>query len=50
MVELYNAGEYTNPQGLAYLNRLSSLCFVFEINEIRAGRVGPPTLAKRKSI
>lgn len=35
VAELQAAGELSNPQLLAYLNRLSSLCFVLELVENR---------------
>ena len=39
VVELHHAGGLKNPSLLAYLNRLSSLCFALELIEIRqAGR------------
>jgi len=48
VVQLFHDGLYNNMFGLAYLNRLSSLCFVLEIVAIQsAGRTGP-TLAKGK--
>ena len=43
---LLRAGRLANPDTLAYLNRLSSLCFVLELWEIACSRAGPPTLAK----
>lgn len=36
VVELFDAGELTNPDLQRYLNRLSSLCFVLELLENRA--------------
>ena len=36
VVELFDAGEVTNPDLQRYLNRLSSLCFVLELLENRA--------------
>jgi len=50
LVQLNDSGQFNNPQGLAYINRLSSLCFVLELHEIKAGRIGSPTLVKRTSI
>jgi len=50
VVELVNANQFGNKHALAYINRLSSLCFVLEVHEIKAGRTAPPTLAKRTSI
>jgi cob(I)alamin adenosyltransferase len=35
VVELHNAGGLENPSLLAYLNRLSSLCFALELLETR---------------
>lgn len=43
---LYDAGLAENPSILAYLNRLSSLCFVLELLENRLNGAGAPTLAK----
>jgi cob(I)alamin adenosyltransferase len=37
VVELYHAGGLNNPSLLAYLNRLSSLCFALELLETRQG-------------
>ncbi len=50
LVELVKAGQFGNKQALAYINRLSSLCFVLEVHEINAGRSAPPTPAKKTSI
>ena len=36
VVELFDAGEVTNPDLQRYLNRLSSLCFVLELLENQA--------------
>jgi len=36
VVELFDAGEITNPDLQRYLNRLSSLCFVLELLENQA--------------
>ena len=36
VVELFDAGEITNPELQRYLNRLSSLCFVLELLENKA--------------
>jgi cob(I)alamin adenosyltransferase len=48
VAELYHAGGLENPQLLAYLNRLSSLCFVLELLENQqAGQV--TKLAKQKT-
>ncbi len=46
IVELAHAGELTNPPLLAYLNRLSSLCFVLALWENQRAGVVSPTLAK----
>jgi len=45
VVELFDAGEVTNPDLLRYLNRLSSLCFVLELVE-NAAAGKETTLAK----
>jgi cob(I)alamin adenosyltransferase len=46
VAELYQQGELENPHLLAYLNRLSSLCFVLELLENQqAGQ--SPRLAKK---
>lgn len=46
IVELAHEGELDNPPLLAYLNRLSSLCFVLALWENRKAGVESPTLAK----
>jgi cob(I)alamin adenosyltransferase len=46
MARLYVEGGLENPYLLRYLNRLSSLCFVLELSENRAGGQDTPTLAK----
>lgn len=46
LVELNRSGIYRNQQGLAYLNRLSSFCFLLELSEIQAGG-GSPSIAKK---
>ncbi len=46
LVQLFTDGLFDNESGLAYLNRLSSLCFVLELSEVKAGGKGTPTLAK----
>lgn len=47
VAELYHAGELENVELIAYLNRLSSLCFVLELLENQSG--GQATqLAKTK--
>jgi cob(I)alamin adenosyltransferase len=38
--------EFENPHLFAYLNRLSSLCFVLALWEVQYGGDGSPTLAK----
>lgn len=45
-VQLVNDGLFTNKNGLAYLNRLSSLCYVLELHEIMVSGKADPTLAK----
>ncbi|HET9909314.1 MAG TPA: cob(I)yrinic acid a,c-diamide adenosyltransferase [Anaerolineales bacterium] len=47
VVELFDAGELTNPDLQRYLNRLSSLCFVLELLENKAAG-HTTTLANRK--
>jgi cob(I)alamin adenosyltransferase len=43
---LIHSTELENPQLLRYLNRLSSLCFVLELQENQAAGKSSPTLAK----
>lgn len=43
---LLHQAEIENPQLLRYLNRLSSLCFVLELQENQATGKSLPTLAK----
>ena len=43
---LLHQAEIENPQLLRYLNRLSSLCFVLELQENQAAGKSLPTLAK----
>jgi cob(I)alamin adenosyltransferase len=43
---LYLGGEIENPELLAYLNRLSSLCFVLELLENQQAGKGKATQAK----
>ncbi len=38
---LMSLGLYRNPQGVRYLNRLSSLCFVLELLELQASGTQP---------
>ena len=45
---LLHQAEIENPQLLRYLNRLSSLCFVLELQENQAAGKGLPTLAKKE--
>jgi len=45
VVQLQEEGMLDAPEILAYINRLSSLCFVLELYELDA----PPTLAKDKA-
>jgi cob(I)alamin adenosyltransferase len=44
LVQLFQDGSYANLNGLAYLNRLSSLCFLLEL--LAQKDEGGPTLAK----
>jgi len=44
-VGLYHSGEITNPIILQYLNRLSSLCFVLEIQENQIAGISHPSRA-----
>lgn len=46
--ELVESGTIENPHLLAYLNRLSSLCFVLELYENQHAGSTTPTLAKKK--
>jgi cob(I)alamin adenosyltransferase len=46
LVELFRADQFHNEHALAYINRLSSLCFVLELHEIQGGENQNPTLAK----
>jgi len=46
VARLYVEGGLENPYLLRYLNRLSSLCFVLELSENRAGGQAAPSLAK----
>ncbi len=46
VARLAEARRLANPSLLAYLNRLSSLCFVLELWENRAAGVAHPTRAK----
>lgn len=46
IAQLLHDTELDNPQLLRYLNRLSSLCFVLEIQENWAAGKPSPTLAK----
>lgn len=45
LVELFQRGDIVNPDILRYINRLSSLCFVFELLENKAAGVNKTTLA-----
>ncbi len=47
-VALRDAGGLLNPHLLSYLNRLSSLCYVFELYAAQAGGKNRPTLARKK--
>ena len=46
VAKLLHTGELENQQLLRYLNRLSSLCFILEIQENQAAGKASPTLAK----
>ena len=46
LAQLVHEGMEENFELLRYLNRLSSLCFVLELMENRAGGKHSPTLAK----
>lgn len=46
IARLYHDGEIENPQLLAYLNRLSSLCFVLSLWENQRAGVASPSLAR----
>jgi cob(I)alamin adenosyltransferase len=46
VAQLASAGEIENPHLLAYLNRLSSLCFLLELLENWQAGSSTPTLAK----
>jgi cob(I)alamin adenosyltransferase len=46
VAKLIHTGELENHQLLRYLNRLSSLCFVLELQENQAAGKASPTLAK----
>jgi cob(I)alamin adenosyltransferase len=46
VARLHHEGELPNPEGLKYLNRLSSLCFVLSLWENQQAGVTRPTLAK----
>ncbi len=47
--ELASQNEITNPNLLAYLNRLSSLCYALELFELQKGGKEQPTLAKKRA-
>jgi cob(I)alamin adenosyltransferase len=49
MAQLLHSGEIENQYLLRYLNRLSSLCFVLELEENKAFGQAHPTLAKGSS-
>lgn len=49
MAALLQRGDVQNPYLLQYLNRLSSLCFLLELQEIQAAGVQRPTQAKKNS-
>ena len=46
VAKLLHTGEVENYQLLRYLNRLSSLCFVLELQENQSSGKSSPTLAK----
>jgi cob(I)alamin adenosyltransferase len=46
LADLWHAGELENEYLLPYLNRLSSLCFVLELQENQQSGSSSPTLAK----
>lgn len=46
IAKLVHAGDLDNPQLLAYLNRLSSLCFVLALYANHVGGVSKPSLSK----
>lgn len=46
VVQLAHEGELNSPPLLAYLNRLSSLCFVLALWENQRAGIASPTLAK----
>jgi cob(I)alamin adenosyltransferase len=47
MAELLQRGDVSNPELLRFLNRLSSLLFVIELQEIQDSGKARPTLAKK---
>jgi cob(I)alamin adenosyltransferase len=46
VAQLLHMGLIDNADLLRYLNRLSSLCYILELVEIRSGGVDSPTPAK----
>jgi cob(I)alamin adenosyltransferase len=46
VAHLWNNGELENQHLLRYINRLSSLCFILELVEIRNAGKDTPTFAK----
>jgi cob(I)alamin adenosyltransferase len=46
LVDLAQRGDIQNPQILRYINRLSSLCFLYELLENKAAGVSRITLAE----
>jgi cob(I)alamin adenosyltransferase len=48
VVELWEKNLVENPHLIAYLNRLSSLCFVLEVGEVASTGKDTPSLAKKK--
>jgi cob(I)alamin adenosyltransferase len=49
VARMTHEGTLSNGRVLPYLNRLSSLCFILALIEIRAAGVASPTLAKGDS-
>lgn len=48
VVELFNRGDLSNEQVVRYLNRLSSLFFVMELDLIQRETAHKPTMAREK--
>jgi cob(I)alamin adenosyltransferase len=49
IAELLRRGDISNPELLRYLNRLSSLLFVMELQEYQASGITGPSLAREES-